>query len=141
MKKPKRDPCDCGSGRSYDGCCGRYHGGEPAPTAEALMRSRYSAYCRGLRDYLRATWHPRTLAAQALGDTDDAPVKWIGLSILATRGGGPDDDAGEVEFIARCKIGGRAQRLHEISRFTRIEGRWVYVDGERGANDSSRNGH
>jgi SEC-C motif-containing protein len=102
------------------------------------MRSRYSAYCRGRRDYLRATWHPRTLAGQAPDAPDEPPVKWIGLQIIATRGGGPDDDGGEVEFVARCRIGGRAQRLHEIGRFARVGGRWVYVDGERGATDSSR---
>jgi SEC-C motif-containing protein len=99
------------------------------------MRSRYSAYCRGLTDYLRSTWHPRTLAGQDLDQGSDAAVKWIGLEVLRSRAGGPDDDDGEVEFIARCRVGGRARRLHEISRFVRVDGRWVYVDGERGHKD------
>lgn len=100
------------------------------------MRSRYSAYCRLLTNYLRSTWHPRTRAGQGLDEQQDPPVKWIGLKIVNTRGGGPADQDGEVEFIARCKIGGRAHRLHEISRFERDDGRWYYLDGDRGPQDS-----
>ena len=80
--------------------------------------------------YLSATWHPTTRRAD-LGL--DEPVKWIGLEILATEAGGPGDTRGKVEFIARYKVGGRAQRLHEVSRFQRREGRWFYVDGDLAA--------
>jgi len=92
------------------------------------MRSRYTAYSLGRGDYLRTTWHPMT-RPQDLGL--EQPVKWIGLKILQTWNGSPDDVEGKVEFVARYKIGGRAHRLHEISRFERRDGRWLYVDGER----------
>jgi SEC-C motif-containing protein len=91
------------------------------------MRSRYSAYARGNADYLRATWHPTT-RRQDLRLHE--PVTWIGLSIERTEAGGPDDGEGRVEFVARYKIGGRAHRLRETSRFVRRDDRWYYVDGE-----------
>jgi SEC-C motif-containing protein len=112
-------------------CCGRYiDGGEAAPRALELMRSRYSAYVLGASDYLRATWDARTCPADL--DTDptapDAP-RWLGLQIKAFAES--DADHATVEFIARYKVGGRAHRLHELSRFLRGEdGRWRYVDGD-----------
>jgi len=95
------------------------------PDAEALMRSRYSAYALGLEEYLLATWHPSTRpAALHLGAAPQP--KWLGLEVKR----GPDEDGvATVEFIARYKVGGRAQRLHEISSFVREDGRWYYVDG------------
>ena len=91
------------------------------------MRSRYTAYVLRREDYLTATWHGSTRPARlAL----DEPVKWAGLEIVRKEAGGTDDDRGLVEFIARYKVQGRAQRLHETSRFIREEGRWFYVDGE-----------
>jgi SEC-C motif domain protein len=91
------------------------------------MRSRYSAYARGEAAYLIDTWHPGTRHR----DLDlDPGVRWIDLRILATEGGGPGDQDGRVEFVARFKIGGRAHRLHENSRFQRHQGRWYYVDGD-----------
>ena len=93
--------------------------------AESLMRSRYSAYARGLEDYLLATWHPSTRPGPL--DLGAAPQpKWLGLEIKACSERG---DAATVEFVARCRIGGRARRLHEVSRFLRENGRWYYVDG------------
>ena len=86
------------------------------------MRSRYSAYVVGLIDYLLATWHPST----APGELELAPVKWVRLEVLRAEQGG---DAGIVEFIAHCKVNGRAQRMHETSRFVRQEGLWYYIDG------------
>ena len=87
------------------------------------MRSRYSAYVLGLTDYLLATWHPSTRP-----DTLElSPVKWLGLEVRHTQATG---DAGVVEFVARCREGGRAQRLHETSRFVQQLGRWYYLDGE-----------
>ena len=124
--KPK-EPCPCGSGRSYAECCARWHAGDAAPTAEALMRSRYCAYVLQLADYLKATWHPDTRPAEL--DLDETPApKWIGLSVLAS--GEISDAEAFVEFVARYKLGGRAHKLHEKSRFRRIEGRWYYLDGE-----------
>jgi SEC-C motif-containing protein len=119
-------PCPCGNGKPYDHCCGRHlDGGEPAPTAEALMRSRYTAYVRLREDYLLATWHSSTRPA-ALGLANEAPTKWLRLEVR--RHEQTDADHAIVEFIARYKINGRAHRLHEVSRFVREDGRWFYVD-------------
>ncbi|WP_374402764.1 YchJ family protein [Niveibacterium sp.] len=121
--KPALD-CPCGGGR-YATCCGRWHAGDAAPDAEALMRSRYSAFVLGLSDYLLATWHPDTRPATL--DLDESPrAKWVGLKVCSHTAEG---DNAHVEFIARYKAGGRAHRLHENSRFLRSDGRWYYVDG------------
>ncbi len=87
------------------------------------MRSRYSAYVVGRIDYLLATWHGST----APGELDLSPVKWIGLEVLRAEEAG---DAGIVEFVARCRVNGRAQRMHETSRFVRQDARWYYIDGQ-----------
>jgi len=120
--------CHCGLPPDYDGCCGRLHQGEPAADAESLMRSRYSAFVLGNRAYLLASWHPHTRPAQlALDDPDD--VRWLGLSVKRHEITGADTAI--VEFIARYRAGGgSAVRLHEVSRFVRVEGRWLYLDGE-----------
>lgn len=89
------------------------------------MRSRYSAYVLRLEDYLLATWHASTRPA-ALDLGAEAPAKWLGLEVRAHS---ESVDAATVEFVARCRVGGRAQRLHELSRFVREDGRWFYVDG------------
>ncbi len=118
-------PCPCGRPLAYAACCGPLHEGIPAPDAESLMRSRYSAYVLGLEDYLLATWHVSTRPA-ALNLASDPQPKWLGLEVKAAA---QAEDAATVEFVARCKLGGRAQRMHEISRFVREDGRWYYVDG------------
>lgn len=87
------------------------------------MRSRYSAYVLGLIDYLLATWHPSTAPGVLLL----APVQWMGLEVRHTQMAG---DAGVVEFVARCKTNGRAERMIETSRFVRQDGRWLYIDGD-----------
>lgn len=120
-------PCPCGSALAYADCCARFHGGAlhlHAPTAEALMRSRYSAFVRGDHAYLLATWHPSTRPAML--EPDPPGLKWLGLDVR--RHTPHDDTHATVEFVARSKLGGRAQRLHEISRFVREDGRWFYVD-------------
>ena len=118
-------PCPCCGTLPYVACCGRWHAGQAAPTAEALMRSRYSAYVLGLADYLLATWHPQTRpAVMAPGASGQ---RWLGLSVK--RCNSQDDDHATVEFVARSKLAGRAQRLHEVSRFERHRGRWFYLDG------------
>lgn len=123
--KPTTEPCPCG-GSSYSSCCGPFHAGTPAPTAEALMRSRYSAYVLKLEDYLRATWHPDTRPT-SLELTQDEN-RWLGLSVKQQEQ--TSTDRATVRFVARYKIGGRAFRLHEHSRFQRIDGRWFYLDGD-----------
>ena len=84
----------------------------------------------GLIDYLLATWHGST----APGDLELAPVKWLGLEVRHAQESG---DAGVVEFVARLRDGGRGQRLHEISRFVREDGRWFYIDGQIISEDSA----
>jgi SEC-C motif-containing protein len=91
------------------------------------MRSRYSAFVLGLRDYLLATWHPTSRPAE-LDLASDPPTKWLGLEVKGAAATGTD--TATVEFVARYKIGGRAHRLHESSRFVRADGRWYYLDGE-----------
>jgi SEC-C motif domain protein len=92
------------------------------------MRSRYSAFVLGLRDYLLATWHISTRPADL--EPDPPGMKWLGLDVK--RAIQQDADHATVEFVARSKLAGRAHRLHELSRFVREQGRWYYVDGDVG---------
>ena len=93
--------------------------------AEAVRQLRCAPllYAVGQIDYLLATWHPST----APGELELSPVNWIGLEVLHAEATG---DAGVVEFVARCRVNGRAQRMHEVSRFTRLDARWYYIDGQ-----------
>ena len=116
-------PCPCG-GKEYAACCGLYHEGMPATDAQSMMRSRYSAYVLELEPYLLTTWHPDTRPA-SIGFSKGA--KWLGLEIKRFE---EKNDEAIVEFVARCRIAGRAERMHEISRFTLVDGNWFYVDGE-----------
>lgn len=124
--------CPCGSGRLYDACCGVLHrafaesGALTAPDAQALMRSRYSAYTLDLIDYLLASWHPDTRPESLERGQPD--LRWLGLEVR--RHERQDADHETVEFIARSKSGGRAHRMHEISRFVRERDAWLYVDGQ-----------
>ena len=118
------EPCPCGAG-AYEDCCGRYHRGEAgAPTAEALMRSRYSAFAVGDVGYLRDTWHPSTRPARLAPDTDR---RWTRLDVRATTGGGVFDGDGTVDFEAHYEVGGRAGVQRENSAFVRENRRWFYV--------------
>jgi SEC-C motif domain protein len=119
--------CPCGSGQAYPACCGRWHDGAAAPTAEALMRSRYSAYVLGLDPYLLATWHAST-RPESLDLAADGDTKWLGLEVR--KACSQNDDHATVEFVARYRVAGRGHRLHELSRFVREDGRWFYVDGD-----------
>jgi SEC-C motif domain protein len=115
--------CPCGSGATYDACCGRLHRGTvSAETAEELMRSRYAAYAVGDTDYVFRTWHPRTRPDDL---SPDPAVTWTGLRIV---GSGED----WVEFVASYDRAGAVGELRERSRFERRGGRWVYVDGDLG---------
>ena len=133
--KSKRAPqliqnaCSCGSSQSYVQCCEPLHQGlVNAATAEALMRSRYSAYVLRLSDYVLGTWHVST-RPQDLDLSEDGATKWLSLTVVRALAGDLPNEAW-VEFVAKYKIGGQgAQRLHETSRFVRETGRWFYVDG------------
>lgn len=123
------DPCPCGRPAAYDACCGRWHSGPlhlQAPDAEALMRSRYSAFVKELAEYLQLTWHPSTRPGEP--PTFEPGLRWLGLDVK--RHQRIDDDHATVEFVARSKLGGRAHRLHETSRFVREGGRWFYAGGD-----------
>jgi SEC-C motif-containing protein len=135
-------PCPCGrtsvnlakAGKKppplpFSACCGPYLNelaATPAPDAETLMRSRYSAFVLGRRDYLLATWHASTRPTDL---TLDTAAKWLGLEVRSHQR--IDTDHAEVEFVARYREGGRAVRLHERSRFVQEQGRWYYVDGDQ----------
>jgi len=119
--------CPCGNGTLQD-CCGPYLDGErPAPTAETLMRSRYTAYAIGNVEYLLKSWHP---ASRPDDFVLEEAIQWQGLEILATVAGGETDDTGEVEFVARYLVENRPGQLRERSDFRREDGLWYYVDGE-----------
>lgn len=129
------DPCPCGRfdarGRplSYRDCCGRWleHYDEaPAPDAQALMRSRYSAFVLQREAYLLATWHPDFRPASV---EFNPGTRWLGLEVKSFRS--VDADHAEVTFVARQRdASGRAHRLQENSRFVREDGRWYYQNGD-----------
>jgi SEC-C motif-containing protein len=124
--------CPCQSDKEYDACCGPIiSGSRAAPTAECLMRSRYSAFAKGEIDYLRDSIHPDHR-------TDFDPVairdwamnsKWTGLQIVTTNGGGEDAGEGTVEFIAHFRFNGTSYQHHEVGQFNRLNGVWYYTDG------------
>ena len=91
------------------------------------MRSRYTAHVVGDTAYLARSWHPATRPAQL---SLEPRRRWLGLVIKRVEAGGIGDGTGIVEYVARFKIDGRGHRLHEVSRFERHQGLWVYVDGE-----------
>lgn len=127
--------CPCGGvpqGSSLGSCCGPVVAGEVlAATAEALMRSRYTAYAVGDGDHLFRSWHARTRPDDV---SPDPRVRWVGLSVLDVVPGGVDDAEGVVEFRAQWVSDDdgpvRRGEVHERSRFVRRGGRWVYLDGE-----------
>lgn len=125
--------CPCGTEKSYESCCAPYiKGDKTAPTAEALMRSRYSAYTKQAIDYVEATHDP-----SSPDDFDKAAAKqwsenteWLGLEIKKTEAGAPSDDTGVVEFVAKFKTNGKPLAHHEVSTFRKTDGKWYYVDGK-----------
>lgn len=121
------DRCPCSSGDAFDSCCGPVLQGAPAPTAERLMRSRYTAF--GLEDaaHLLRTWHPTT-RPEAI--EFEPGLQWRRLLILDRAAGGPFDGAGVVEFEAFWRQGPDRGSLQERSRFVREDRHWYYVDGD-----------
>ena len=126
MSKP--DPCPCGRPLAYAACCGLYHAGAIAPDAEALMRSRYSAYVKQLPDYLLASWQPSTRPQSlSLDEPAGQRTQWLGLTVHQHAVSDPDH--AQVTFTARYKVGGgSAVKMLEHSRFVREDGRWFYLD-------------
>lgn len=116
--------CPCGLPAAYDRCCGPVLAGAPAPTAELLMRSRYTAHARQDEAHLLATWHSSTRPSSVAFDPD---LRWTRLEVVATSGGGLLETAGTVHFRATSVRLGVVSVLEERSRFAREDGRWVYV--------------
>lgn len=120
--------CPCGLGAPYTACCGALHDGRTAaPTAERLMRSRYSAFVVQDADYLLRTW---AAAARPPTVDFDPAVRWTGLDVLGSTGGTAFHTEGTVDFRARFRLRGRDGEQRENSRFTREGGAWVYVGEE-----------
>jgi SEC-C motif-containing protein len=123
--------CPCGSGQKHSACCAPYLAGAPAPTAVALMRSRYTAYVLGKVDYIVGTHDPKTS-----GDVDpeatrkwSEETRWTGLEIISTDKGGANDEEGIVEFVATGETGGKGFAHRERSTFKKLDGRWFFIDG------------
>jgi len=117
--------CPCGSQIPEAACCARYLDGGPAPSALALMRSRYTAFVRGDVDYLVKTHDPATRGGLDLAGLRG--TEWTGLEIVSSSENG---DSGVVEFIASGVTGGVPFRQRERSRFRRVDGNWLYIDGD-----------
>ncbi|MEJ9080181.1 YchJ family protein [Gordonia malaquae] len=118
--------CPCGSGETLAACCGRFLSGGVAPTAEVLMRSRFTAFAVGDREYLLDTWHPSTRPSSV--DLDEG-TRWLHLEIVDVVDGSLFDDAGIVEFTAVYRDADGRGDMTERSTFERVDGRWLYVSG------------
>lgn len=125
--------CPCCSGLPLEECCRPILSGErAAPTAEALMRARYSAHCLGEFGFLARSMHP-SIREETTPEEMKAwaeALTWSGLEIVATEGGGENDETGRVSFIARYAVKGVPQELREDAEFVREDGQWYYRDGE-----------
>ena len=125
--------CPCGLGESLDSCCGPYLRGEQhAPTAEALMRARYTAYVQGDVDFIVATHDPdRTEEVdRSSTETWSKQSTWLGLQVLNTEDGTENDETGTVEFVARYKLKGVTVDHRERAEFKKIKGKWFFMDGK-----------
>ncbi len=125
-------PCPCGSDRNLDGCCGPIIDGASAPTAEALLRSRYTAFVLGNIGYLADTLSPdiRGDFDQVEAESTAGDAKWQGLELRAITDGGENDDSGSIEFMARFRLRGKQRLHHELAEFRREQGRWMCVGGQ-----------
>ena len=124
--------CPCGSGRDYSACCGQYIGGKAkAPTAEALMRSRYSAYVEHAIDYIINTCEHRGKDDIDYKSTRDWSEQstWLGLKIISVEKGGLADNDGVVEFEATYEKDGLKDVHHETAKFKKEGGEWLYIEG------------
>ncbi|MDR0878598.1 MAG: YchJ family protein [Treponema sp.] len=124
--------CPCGSGREYAQCCEPYiTGTQKPPTAEALMRSRYSAYVEHAVDYIINTCVRKDRDDIDIKQTRDWSEKsnWLGLKIISTEKGGPADTEGTVEFEAMYELDGLKDIHHETAKFKKDKDEWLYDDG------------
>jgi SEC-C motif-containing protein len=124
--------CPCGSEKTYAKCCQPYIQGESLPpSAESLMRSRYSAYVKQNIDYLVETHMPERRDDLDIPGTKEwaENADWLGLEIIRCEEGGPDDETGLVEFKARYSQDGEEITHHEVSNFRKTDGRWYFEEG------------
>ncbi|HJV66735.1 MAG TPA: YchJ family protein [Geomonas sp.] len=127
------EQCPCGSGLAYTECCEPIiRGVRPAETAEALMRSRYSAYVKVETDYIFETTHPKHREGYDHAGTKEwaENAEWDSLEIISTKDGGKDDTVGEVEFIARFAEKGKPMVHHERAQFKKEKDAWLFTDGK-----------
>ena len=125
--------CPCGSGKDYDACCKPLIDGEqPAETAEALMRSRYTAHAKQAYDYLFETTLPDSREEGDRKGTEawSRKLEWQGLEVRAVEKGAAEDTEGTVEFVARYRKNGKAFDHHEVATFTKLDDRWYFKDGQ-----------
>ncbi|MBR7888000.1 YchJ family protein [Marinomonas sp. A79] len=121
-------PCPCGSESQYADCCGIFHVNPgSAPTAESLMRSRYSAFALGQFDYIDAT---QALPLAENAEDSNGRTLWTKLEIISTEQGMESDTTGKVTFAAHFKEGKHTGCLKEVSMFEKQQGKWFYVSGE-----------
>ncbi len=122
--------CPCGSGVTYQQCCEHFHTGVKNPeTAEALMRSRFTAYVMDITGYIQTSWDTSTRPKEDKLNFGGEKLDWQRLEILDTKKGGAADSKGIVDFKAYYSKDGEDHILHETSRFIKTNGRWLYLDG------------
>jgi SEC-C motif-containing protein len=127
------EPCPCGSGLSFEACCRPIIAAEqPAETAEALMRSRYSAFAKALTDHIWESTHPEQRREHSRKTIQrwSEQAEWLGFEILSASGGGSVDEEGQVEFVAAYREKGARKRHHEVATFKKKDGRWYFYDGD-----------
>ena len=123
--------CPCGSGDTFGSCCGPIlRGQRRAATAEALMRSRYTAFSTRDLEHALTSWHPDSRPQRKDLAASLAETRWLRLDVRETTGGGPFDDEGTVEFVAIARTDQGRRELHELSHFSKVDGAWVYVRGQ-----------
>ena len=124
--------CPCESHETYANCCHSIHVGQPAKTAEQLMRARYSAYVFKNLDFIESSHDPKTLAKTDMEANADwaRSTTWLNLEILSTESGTEDDDWGKVEFRAQFENQRGQNSHHEISEFRRRKGKWYFSSGK-----------
>ncbi len=125
--------CPCGLEQTYEKCCAPFINGKALPpTAEALMRSRYSAFVKGAVDYIVESHHPDTRSEVNPEEIKSwsQHSKWLGLEIREKDKGAAADSTGQIEFVCRYEVDGQGLEHHELSDFKKEDGRWYFVDGK-----------
>ena len=127
--------CPCGSGSTYAECCEPVIRNErPAATAEELMRARYTAYTQVEMDFLLESMHPDHREENDPDNTREwaENSQWHGLEILELKDGGPEDETGEVDFVANYTYKEEYTRYHEVGEFAKVDGSWYFIEGRPG---------